>query len=164
MGRSSLTLPERIVVASSWQAPGWCWSWIQRRWRKYCGLQPWLWPSPLCPLNPGAHRTDGQSQESVKKTEKQALMKMFEWFEYHKHFWHVVIFFFSPKLLKNAQYCKCKWVVGQNVHFILLLLHLRDVKGEIQCFSRQSLGWTVPHPADLQVGQVTLRVAVHRMN
>ena len=47
---------------------------------------------------------------------------------------------------------------------LVLLLHLRDVKGEVQRFSRQSLGRAVPHPADLQVGQVALRVAVHRVN
>lgn len=64
--------------------------------------------------------------------------------------------------VENAEPRRCEPVVGANL--TQLLPHLRYVKGEVQCFSRQSLGRTVPHPADLEVGQVTLRVAVHRMD
>lgn len=47
---------------------------------------------------------------------------------------------------------------------IEITAHLGDIEGEVQSFSGQSLGRTVPHPADLKVGEVALRVAVHWMD
>lgn len=42
--------------------------------------------------------------------------------------------------------------------------HLRDIKGEVQGLPGQGLGRPVPDPADLQVGQVSLVVAVGRVH
>lgn len=42
--------------------------------------------------------------------------------------------------------------------------HLRNVKSKVQGFPWQSLGGTIPHSADLQVGQIPLRVAVGWVN